>query len=64
MAAESQCVRGLLIEILHIWLLGWATGSGLAAGMFLTTLTLLIPAPGESRAWEASQCCPIGADSA
>jgi uncharacterized membrane protein YkgB len=38
--------RGVLIAILPVWLLGSATGSGLAAVMFLTTLTFLINTPG------------------
>jgi uncharacterized membrane protein YkgB len=56
-------VSGVLIAILPVWLLGSATGSGLAAGMFLTTLTFLITTPGGSRAWEASWCCPAQSDS-
>ena len=43
-------VSGVLIAILPVWLLGSATGSGLTAGMFLTTLTFLITTPG----WEPS----------
>ena len=43
-------VSGVLIAILPVWLLGSATGSGLAVGMLLTTLTFLITTPG----WEAS----------
>jgi uncharacterized membrane protein YkgB len=49
-------VSGVLIAILPVWLLGAATGSGLAAGMFLTTLTFLITRPG----WEPSLGgCPV-----
>src|SRR5262245_57685095 len=43
-------VSGVLIAILPVWLLGSATGSGLAVGMSLTTLTFLITTPG----WEPS----------
>jgi uncharacterized membrane protein YkgB len=43
-------VTGVLIAILPVWLLGSATGSGLAAGMFLTTLAFLITSP----RWEPS----------
>jgi hypothetical protein len=39
-------VIGVLIAIRPVWLLGSATGSGLAAGMFLTTLTFLITTSG------------------
>jgi uncharacterized membrane protein YkgB len=41
---------GLLIALRPIWPLGSAAGSGLAAGMFLTTLSFLITTPG----WEPS----------
>ena len=39
-------VIGVLIAILPVWLLGSAAGKGLAAAMFLTTLTFLISTPG------------------
>jgi reactive chlorine resistance protein C len=45
-----RTVSGVLIAILPVWLLESATGSGLAAGMVLTTLTFLITTPG----WELS----------
>jgi reactive chlorine resistance protein C len=41
---------GLLIALRPAWPLGSAIGSGLAAGMFLTTLSFLITTPG----WETS----------
>src|SRR4051812_18506744 len=41
---------GLLIALRPAWPLGSAAGSGLAAGMFLTTLSFLITTPG----WEPS----------
>lgn len=41
---------GLLIALRPVWSLGSAAGSGLAAGMFLTTLSFLITTPG----WESS----------
>jgi uncharacterized membrane protein YkgB len=41
-----EIVIGVLIAIRPVWLLGSATGSGLAAGMFLTPLTFLITTPG------------------
>jgi len=41
---------GLLIALRPVWPTGSAAGSGLAAGMFLTTLTFLITTPG----WEPS----------
>jgi uncharacterized membrane protein YkgB len=41
---------GLLIALRPVWPMGSAVGSGLAAGMFLTTLTFLFSTPG----WEAS----------
>jgi uncharacterized membrane protein YkgB len=40
----------VLIAILPLWLLGSATGSGLAVGMYLTTPTFLITTPGWGRA--------------
>src|SRR5262245_39246261 len=41
---------GCLIALRPVWPLGSAVGSGLAAGMFLTTLSFLVTTPG----WEAS----------
>src|SRR3954466_1175652 len=41
---------GVLIALRPVWPMGSAVGSGLAAGMFLTTLTFLVPTPG----WEPS----------
>ena len=41
---------GLLIALRPIWPVGSAVGSGLAAGMFLTTLSFLVTTPG----WEPS----------
>ena len=41
---------GLLIALRPVWPMGSAVGSGLAAGMFLTTLSFLITTPG----WEPS----------
>jgi reactive chlorine resistance protein C len=41
---------GLLIALRPIWPLGSAVGSGLAAGLFLTTLSFLFTTPG----WEPS----------
>jgi uncharacterized membrane protein YkgB len=41
---------GLLIALRPVWPLGSSVGSGLAAGMFLTTLTFLVTTPG----WEQS----------
>ncbi len=41
---------GLLITLRPVWPLGSAVGSGLAVGMFLTTLTFLVTTPG----WEPS----------
>src|SRR5262245_43425593 len=40
----------LLIALRPVWPVASALGSGLAAGMFLTTLTFLVTAPG----WESS----------
>lgn len=45
-----EIVVGLLIAARPAWPLGSAIGSGLAAGMFLTTLSFLITTPG----WESS----------
>jgi uncharacterized membrane protein YkgB len=41
---------GVLIALRPVWPMGSAVGSGLAAGMFLTTLSFLITTPG----WEPS----------
>ncbi|HEX8201325.1 MAG TPA: DUF417 family protein [Isosphaeraceae bacterium] len=41
---------GLLIALRPVWPMGSAAGSGLAVGMFLTTLSFLITTPG----WEPS----------
>ena len=41
---------GVLVALRPVWPLGSAVGSGLAAGMFLTTLSFLITTPG----WEPS----------
>jgi reactive chlorine resistance protein C len=41
---------GLLIALRSLWPFGSAVGSGLAAGMFLTTLSFLVSTPG----WESS----------
>jgi uncharacterized membrane protein YkgB len=41
---------GLLIALRPVWPMGSAVGSGLAAGMFLTTLSFLVTTPG----WEPS----------
>ena len=41
---------GVLIALRPVWPLGSAVGSGLAAGMFLTTLSFLVTTPG----WEPS----------
>jgi uncharacterized membrane protein YkgB len=45
-----EIVIGLLIAARRVWPLGSAAGSGLAVGMFATTLTFLITTPG----WEPS----------
>jgi uncharacterized membrane protein YkgB len=45
-----EIVIGLLVALRPVWPLGSAIGSGLAVGMFLTTLTFLITTPG----WEPS----------
>jgi uncharacterized membrane protein YkgB len=44
-------VIGVLIAIRPAWLLGSATGSGLAAEMLLTTLTFLVTKPGWGPSW-------------
>src|ERR1700752_764426 len=41
---------GVLIALRPVWPTGSAVGSGLAAGMFLTTLSFLVTTPG----WEPS----------
>ena len=41
---------GLLIALRPVWPIGSAVGSGLAVGMFVTTLTFLFTTPG----WEPS----------
>jgi uncharacterized membrane protein YkgB len=41
---------GILIALRPVWAMGSAVGSGLAAGMFLTTLSFLVTTPG----WEPS----------
>ena len=41
---------GVLIALRPVWPIGSAVGSGLAAGMFLTTLSFLVTTPG----WEPS----------
>jgi reactive chlorine resistance protein C len=41
---------GVLIALRPVWPLGSAVGSGLATGMFLTTLSFLVTTPG----WEPS----------
>jgi reactive chlorine resistance protein C len=41
---------GMLIALRPVWPLGSAAGSGLAVGMFLTTLSFLVTTPG----WEKS----------
>ena len=41
---------GVLIALRPVWPMGSAVGSGLAAGMFLTTLSFLVTTPG----WELS----------
>jgi uncharacterized membrane protein YkgB len=45
-----EIVIGVLIALRPVWPVGSAVGSGLAAGMFLTTLSFLFTTPG----WEAS----------
>ena len=46
----AEIAIGLLIALRPAWPMGSAVGSGLAAGMFLTTLSFLITTPG----WEPS----------
>ena len=41
---------GVLIALRPVWPMGSAVGSGLAVGMFLTTLSFLVTTPG----WEPS----------
>jgi uncharacterized membrane protein YkgB len=45
-----EIVIGMLIALRPVWPMGSAIGSGLAAGMFLTTLSFLFTTPG----WEPS----------
>jgi uncharacterized membrane protein YkgB len=45
-----EIALGVLIALRPVWSLGSAVGSGLAAGMFLTTLSFLVTTPG----WEPS----------
>jgi reactive chlorine resistance protein C len=45
-----EIVVGLLIALRPVWPRGSAVGSGLAVGMFLSTLSFLVSTPG----WEAS----------
>ncbi|HEU4678887.1 MAG TPA: DUF417 family protein [Terrimicrobiaceae bacterium] len=45
-----EIVIGVLIASRPVWPAGSAVGSGLAVGMFLTTLTFLVTTPG----WEPS----------
>lgn len=46
----TEIIVGLLIAARPVWPLGSAVGSGLASGMFATTLTFLVTTPG----WEPS----------
>ena len=46
MLGAVEIAVGLLIALRPVWPLGSAAGSGLAAGMFLTTLSFLITTPG------------------
>ncbi len=50
MLGVIEIAVGLLIALRPAWPMGSAAGSGLAAGMFLSTLSFLITAPG----WESS----------
>lgn len=50
MLGVIEIAIGLLIALRPVWPLGSAVGSGLAAGMFLTTLSFLFTTPG----WEPS----------
>ena len=50
MLGVVEIAIGLLIALRPAWPLGSVAGSGLAAGMFLTTLSFLITTPG----WESS----------
>ena len=45
-----EIALGLLIALRPVWPIGSAVGSGLAVGMFLTTLSFLVTTPG----WEKS----------
>ena len=49
---------GVLIALRPVWPRGSAVGSGLAAGMFLTTLSFLITTPGREGSLAASRPCP------
>ena len=46
----AEIALGVLIALRPVWPMGSAVGSGLAAGMFLTTLSFLVTTPG----WEPS----------
>src|SRR3954454_11998172 len=46
----AEIAIGVLIALRSVWPMGSAVGSGLAAGMFLTTLSFLVTTPG----WEPS----------
>jgi uncharacterized membrane protein YkgB len=50
MLGVIEIAVGLLIALRPVWPMGSAAGSGLAAGMFLSTLSFLITTPG----WESS----------
>ena len=50
MLGVIEIAVGLLIALRPVWPMGSAAGSGLAAGMFLTTLSFLVTTPG----WEPS----------
>jgi uncharacterized membrane protein YkgB len=50
MLGVVEIAIGLLIALRPVWPMGSAVGSGLAAGMFLTTLSFLFTTPG----WEPS----------
>jgi uncharacterized membrane protein YkgB len=46
----AEVAIGVLIALRPLWPMGSAVGSGLAAGLFLTTLSFLVTTPG----WESS----------
>jgi hypothetical protein len=48
---------GVLIALRPVWPAGSALGSGLAVGMFLTTLSFLVTTPGGSRVSAGSRPC-------